>query len=451
MEKMRRRMLIVEDEETLRESLQRLFGKNGFDADVAASAEEAFEAARAGVYDVIITDIILPGIDGVEMISRLREQVPDQVFIVITAYASLETALKALRAGAYDYITKPIIHEEIKRVVENALRQKSLQMENVLLKKQIRGRLPEGIIGESAAIKEITGKIAKIAEARSSVLILGETGTGKELVARAIHFGSSRAERPFVTINCGAIPETLLESELFGHVKGAFTGAVSAKKGLLETAGGGTVFLDEIGDMGLGLQSKLLRVLEDQEIRPVGGTHSLRVDLRFITATNKDIEKAAWEGRFREDLLYRINVITIKVPPLRQRREDIKPLAKHFAERFSGEIGKRVRRITDEALSIFENYDWPGNVRELQNIIERSLLLSGTDELGVECLPDNIRRGGSVLESAVNSGCSIEEYTRQFIIHYQQTHTEQSMANMLGITRKSLWEKRKRWRLLRPE
>ena len=444
-------MLIVEDEETLRGSLRRLFVKNGFDTDTAGSAEEAFEAAKSGMYDVIITDIILPGMDGVEMISRLREQVADQIFIVMTAYASLETALKALRAGAYDYITKPVIHEEIKRVVENALRQKTLQMENLLLKKQIRNRDPDGIIGESAQIKAITGKIAKIAGARSSVLILGETGTGKELVARAIHFGSSRGERPFIPINCGAIPENLLESELFGHVKGAFTGAVSAKKGLLEVADGGTVFLDEIGDMGLGLQSKLLRALEDQEIRPVGGTHSLRVDLRFITATNKDIERAAREGHFREDLLYRINVITIKMPPLRQRREDIKPLARYFMERLSDDIGKRVKSITPEALSILENYDWPGNVRELQNIIERSLLLADSDVIGPECLPDNIWRDEPVLEGSVTSGQSIEDYTRQFILHYQQSHTEQSIAGMLGITRKSLWEKRKRWGLSRPE
>ncbi len=219
----------------------------------------------------------------------------------------------------------------------------------------------------------------------------------------------------------------------------------------MEVADGGTVFLDEIGDMGLGLQSKLLRVLEDQEIRPVGGTHSLRVDLRFVTATNKDIERAAREGHFREDLLYRINVITIKVPPLRQRREDIKPLALYFMERLADDIGKRVKSITPEALSILENYDWPGNVRELQNIIERSLLLADSDVIGPECLPDNIRRNGSVLEGSVTSGQSIEDYTRQFIIHYQQSHTEQSIADMLGITRKSLWEKRKRWGLSRPE
>lgn len=448
---MTRKMLIVEDEETLRESLKRLFVKNGFDADTAGSAEEAFELAKSGVYDVIITDIILPGMDGVEMISRLRDQVADQIFIVITAYASLESALKALRAGAYDYITKPVIHEEIKRVVENALRQKALQMENLLLKRQIRKRDPDGIIGESSAMNAIKSRVAKVAQARSSVLILGETGTGKELVARAIHFGSPRAESPFIPINCGAIPENLLESELFGHVRGAFTGAVSSKKGLFEIAGGGTVFLDEIGDMGLGLQSKLLRVLEDQEIRPVGGTHTIRADVRFITATNKDVESAAREGRFREDLFYRINVFTIKVPPLRERREDIRPLAGYFIERFSHELGKRVKGISADALALLEGYDWPGNVRELQNIIERSLLLADSDVIGVDCLPDNIRRSCSINDESVSGGCSIEDYTKQFILRFQHTHTEQSIADMLGITRKSLWEKRKRWGLSRSD
>ncbi len=341
--------------------------------------------------------------------------------------------------------------EEIKRVVENSLRQKALQTENIFLKKQMRKGSPEGIIGESAAIKGLKSEVAKVAGARSNVLILGETGTGKELVARAIHSGSSRAEGPFIPINCGAIPENLLESELFGHVKGAFTGAVSAKKGLFEIADGGTVFLDEIGDMGLGLQSKLLRVLEDQQVRPVGGTHALQVDLRFITATNKDVESAARDGSFREDLLYRINVITIKVPHLRQRREDIKPLAMYFIEKYSGELGKHVKGISPDALASLEKYDWPGNVRELQNIIERSLLLAEGDIINLDCLPNNIRHSDSLLDEAADRGFSIEDYTKRFILQYQHTHTEQSIAEMLGITRKSLWEKRKRWGISRPD
>ncbi|MDA8169529.1 MAG: sigma-54 dependent transcriptional regulator [Nitrospiraceae bacterium] len=447
---MPRRMLIVEDEETLRESLKRLFTKEEFEVETADSAEKGLKLSGLNLYDVIISDIILPGIDGIEMISRIREQTPDQIFIVITAYASLETALKALRAGAYDYVMKPIIHEEIKQIVRNALRQKSLQMENVLLKRQMQRQYDfSRIVGESASMKKIMEEIRKISDARSNVLVLGETGTGKELIARAIHFNSARAEKPFIPINCSAIPENLLESELFGHVKGAFTGAVSSKKGLFEIANGGTVFLDEIGDLGVGLQSKLLRVLEDQEIRPVGGTQSMKTDLRFITATNRDIENAVREEKFREDLLYRINVITIKIPPLRERREDIEPLAMHFVRKYAEDLGKDVRGLEESALQCLKKYNWPGNVRELQNIIERSLLIVEDGPIREDHLPENLKKEDPFFSGALDNRLSIEEYTKEFIKKYQDRFTEQAMADMLGITRKALWEKRKRWGMSR--
>jgi DNA-binding NtrC family response regulator len=447
---MAERLLIIEDEETLNASLKRIFLKEGYDANSARSAEEALKILDEQSYDLIITDIILPGINGIELLRNIKEKFPEQLVIIMTAYGSLETAVEALRGGAYDYVIKPIIHEEIKQIVKNALNQRALQRENVLLKKQIERQYDFGrIIGESGAIQKIIGEVKKIADARSNILLLGETGTGKELIARAIHFNGSRAGRPFIPINCSAIPENLLESELFGHVKGAFTGAVSSKKGLFEEANGGTVFLDEIGDLSTGLQSKLLRVLEDQEIRPVGGTQSARVDLRFISATNIEIESAVKNGRFREDLFYRINVITLTLPPLRERKEDVALLARHFIGKYSAELGKGIKDMETKALDILIKYQWPGNIRELQNIIERAVLIADGDLIKIEHLPDSMKNDKAVVKSGLAEKLSIEDYTKYFILRYQEDHTEQQLADMLGITRKSLWEKRKRWGLTR--
>lgn len=447
---MSERILIIEDEETLRASLKRVFLRDGYEVETADNAELALEILDKSIYDIVITDIILPGINGIELLKKIKEKFPEQIVIIITAYASLETAVEALRAGAYDYIIKPIIHEEIKQIVKNALKQKALQAENIFLKKQIERQYDfSKIIGESYAMQKIIHEVKKIADARSNVLLLGETGTGKELIARAIHFNSSRADKPFIPINCSAIPENLLESELFGHVKGAFTGAITSKKGLFEEANGGTVFLDEIGDLSIGLQSKLLRVLEDQEIRPVGGTQSIKVDIRFISATNKNIEDAVKQGNFREDLFYRINVITIKLPPLRERKEDIELLVKYFVQRYSSELGKSVTDITKEALERLKAYHWPGNIRELQNIIERAILIAEDGLIKAEHLPDGIKTGNSFMYSAINDKLSIEDYTKKFIQRYQNEFNEQQLADMLGITRKSLWEKRKRWGITR--
>jgi DNA-binding NtrC family response regulator len=443
---MAERMLIVEDEETLAESLKRVLSKDGYEVDVVNSAEAALKKIEEAAYDLVITDITLPGINGIELLRRIREKFPEQIVIITTAYASIETAVGALRGGAYDYVIKPIIHEEIKRIVRNALRERSLVAENVILRKQIGERYDfEKIVGESKEITSVIAEVKKIANSRSNVLLLGETGTGKELVARAIHFNSARQDKPFVPINCSAIPENLLESELFGHVKGAFTGAMGSKRGLFEEANGGTVFLDEIGDLSQQLQAKLLRVMDDHEIRPVGGIQSRKVDIRFIAATNIDIVKAVHEGLFREDLYYRINVVSIKLPPLRERKQDIMTLATHFLEKYSHEIGKPVRFIDQEARGLLTEYSWPGNVRELQNIVERGVLITESNTIFPEHLPEGLRKGDTFLEEAFDSALSIEDYTRQFILRYQTGHTEQELAGMLGITRKSLWEKRKRW------
>jgi DNA-binding NtrC family response regulator len=443
---MSKSILIVEDEETLRESIKRIFTKEGFSVDAAESAELGLGLLEGNTYDVIISDIILPGMDGIEMLAKVREQIPDQIFIVVTAYASLDTSVKALRAGAYDYIMKPIIHEEIKQIVRNALRQKSLQSENVLLKREIGKDYDfSSIIGESQALKTILNEVRKITDTKSSVLLLGETGTGKELFARVIHHNSSRREMPFVPINCSAIPENLLETELFGHVRGAFTGAVASKKGILEEAEGGTVFLDEIGDMSLALQAKLLRVIEDQVIRPVGGTKGNKVDIRFITATNKELRAAVRQATFREDLYYRINVITLQIPPLRDRKEDILSLSRYYLEKYSYEMGKQAKEIAPEAMEIMMSYEWAGNVRELQNVIERAILISDGNVIGPEHLPVGVRPAASFPDLVFQKKLSIEDYTKAFIQKYQAEFNEQQLAEMLGITRKSLWEKRKKW------
>ncbi|MBI5142482.1 MAG: sigma-54-dependent Fis family transcriptional regulator [Nitrospirae bacterium] len=443
-------LLIVEDEETLRGSLTRVLQREGYSVDGVPSAEAAIQALAENVYDLMITDIILPGMSGMELLRKAKEFAPDLTTIVMTAYASTETAVEALRSGAYDYIMKPIIHEEIKKIVSNALTQKALVAENAVLRRQIDRKFNfDRVIGESVAIKSVLGEIAKIADTRSNVLITGETGTGKELLARAVHYGSRRRNNPFIPINCSAIPEHLLESELFGHARGAFTSAFTSKKGLFEEADGGSIFLDEIGELHPNMQAKLLRVLEDQEIRPVGSTQSRKVDVRIISATNRDIEQAVEVGDFREDLYYRINVITVTLPPLRERNGDVVTLAEFFLQRFGAEVGRGVKTLSDEARRALSAYNWPGNVRELQNVIERAVLISDSDTIMPEHLPRWTSRKDPFMGAQVRKQLSIEDYTRAFIMEYQDSFSEQQIADMLGITRKTLWEKRKKWDLRR--
>ncbi|RME64987.1 MAG: sigma-54-dependent Fis family transcriptional regulator, partial [Nitrospirae bacterium] len=443
-------ILIVEDEDTLRESLRRVFEREGYAVDVASTAEQALELYDETIHDVILADIILPEMDGLEMLSLIKKRAPEQIFILMTAYASVETAIRALREGAYDYIMKPIIHEEIKRVVRNALYQRGLTRENIRLKKEVQ-RVYDigGIVGKSSEINAVIEQVKKVAPTNSTVLFLGETGTGKELFARALHQLSPRSEGPFVAINCSSIPEHLLESELFGHTRGAFTGAVAPKKGLLEEADGGTVFLDEIGDMPVHIQAKLLRVIEDREVRPLGSTKAKTVDLRFVLATHRNLPELVKEGKFREDLYYRINVLTIDIPPLRQRKDDIEPLVEHFIRKYAEEFGKSITGISPEARALLLNYHWPGNVRELKNVVERAVLLCEGSIIQPEHLPENMKERGSFVEDALSKGLSIEEYTKAFIMKYQDIYTEQELADKLGITRKTLWEKRKKWGIKR--
>jgi DNA-binding NtrC family response regulator len=450
---MAERLLIVEDETTLCESLKRVLGREGYEVDAVGTAEEGLARLDEAAYDALITDIILPGMDGIELMERARPRFADQVTIVMTAYATLDTAVRALRAGAYDYVIKPVIHEELRRVLRNGLLERSLRTENQLLARQIQERYDfERVVGESAPMRAILDEVAQVADSRSNVLLLGETGTGKELVARAIHARSARRDKPFVPINCSAIPADLIESELFGYQRGAFTGAVGAKRGLFEEADGGTVFLDEIGELSHHLQSKLLRVIDDREIRPLGAVQSRLVDIRFVAATNVDVRHGVSSGIFREDLYYRLSVVTLGLPPLRERTGDVPLLARHFLEKFAHEFGRPVGAIDAEALRILEACPWPGNVRELRNVVERAVLLADGPTLLPEHLPSTVR-GEPAAKAAPRGGIAawvpIEEYTRRVILEHQGSRSEQEIADMLGVSRKCLWEKRRRWNLPR--
>lgn len=443
---MSERLLIVEDEDTLREGLERIFLSDGYEVDSVKSAEVALKALDDTFYDLIIADIILPGMSGIELLSKARERDIEQLVIITTGFPSLETAVDALRAGAYDYLVKPIIYEELKRVVKNAFKEKARIIETLILKKKMDETYDfEKIIGDSVEIKTLIDDVKKIADSKSNVLLLGETGTGKELFARAIHYNSLRRDKKFIAINCSAIPENLIESELFGYAKGAFTGATAVKRGLFEEADGGTFFLDEIGELSQPLQAKLLRVIDDREIRPLGGVHSRKVDIRFITATNRDVAALVKEGAFREDLYYRINVVTLKLPPLRERKDDILALARHFLAKYAYDIGKNVKFIAEDAVKLLKDYSWPGNVREMQNIIERAVLIADKDTIYPEHLPEGIKTAESFMSEALDKALSIEAYTKGFILRHQSNISEQKLADMLGITRKALWEKRKRW------
>lgn len=439
-------LLIVEDEDTLRESLQRLFVRDGYMVDTAATGEEGFSLASENTYDVIISDIILPGIDGIEMLSRINSENPGQIFIVTTAYASLDTAVRALRIGAYDYVMKPIMHEEIKRIVRNAIRQRRLENENHILKRQVESGYDfNQIIGSDGSLGAVYAEAEQVANSRSCVLILGETGTGKELFSRLIHDKSARRDMPFVPINCSAIPEPLLESELFGHVKGAFTSASANKSGLFTEADGGTVFLDEIGDMPQSVQVKLLRVIEDKEIRPIGSIKTRKVDLRFIAATNRDLKSAVAEGTFREDLYYRINAIILNLPPLRERADDLPGLILHYLDMYAREYAKGPKTLSEEAMAALCAYQWPGNIREIQNVLERAVLVSTSAEITSAHLPEGFLQSGDISEESAARQLSIEDYTRNFIARHEGSMSEKDLAEKLGITRKTLWEKRKRW------
>jgi len=387
------KILVVDDDQGMREFLEIMLSREGYRVVVAATAEKAWERCRKERFDLVITDLKMPGADGIDFIKGMKEISPETLVILITAYASGETALRAMREGAYDYIEKGFDSEELKATIRNALAKKGIRKEDALFIKGVQDALCFGkIIGKSEEILKVYSVIKKVAATNANVLILGESGTGKELVAEAIHENSDRKDMPFVVINCGGIPENLLESELFGYMKGSFTGAYSDKPGLFEVARGGSIFLDEIAELPSTLQVKLLRVVQEKTFRRIGGAEDIKVDMRIISATNKNLEKSVKEGTFREDLYYRLNVVPILIPPLRKRKEDIPLLTRYFIEKYSREFGKEINTISTYALELLLEYQFPGNIRELENIIERSIVLEQSNII----LPENLVLAGSM-------------------------------------------------------
>ena len=442
-------LLVVDDEEVMRESLAAWLREDGYTADTASSGREAVEKARAKEYAIYFVDLKMPGgMDGIETLMEIRRLQPEASIIVITAYATVDTAITAMKEGAQEYVVKPCNPQEISLLVSRIIKVKNLQRENAVLRRKLARQYRfHDLVSKSPRMLEIFDLVKEIASMKSTVLVQGESGTGKELIARAIHFSGDRAPRPFVGVSCGALAETLLESELFGHEKGSFTGASERRKGKFEQADGGTLFLDEIGDISAKLQVDLLRVLQERRFYRVGGSEEIPVDVRVIAATNRDLEAAVREGRFRDDLFYRLNVIAVRIPPLRERREDVPLLARTFLERLSHELGKEVTDLTDGALSLLMDHDWPGNVRELENAVERAIVTCRSHVLSEESFAF-LRRptaepaaGASAFQ--VPPGLTLEELEKHGVVAALERAggNVKEAAASLGIDRSTLYEK----------
>ncbi len=429
------RILIVDDEPLIRQSLAGVLEDEGYQTHAIATGEECFPEISRNGYDLILLDVWLPGMDGLETLARLQE-IPfgsRPVVVIISGHGTIETAVKATKLGAFDFLEKPLTIEKVTVVVKNALQQRKLELEVERLKEE--GRRELQIIGESVPMKALRQQLALMAATNGRVLIYGESGSGKELVAHAIHNSSARGTEAFVEVNCAAIPEDLIESELFGHERGAFTGAVTQKKGKLEVADGGTVFLDEIGELSPLLQAKLLRVLQEREMERVGGTKTIRLNIRVLAATNRDLDQAAQKGEFRRDLFYRLNVVSLKAPALRERPEDTLPLAEHFARKYSAECGRKIVGLAPEARAYLQSYAWPGNVRELENAIERAVVLGSADMVLAEDLPENIRESRPAAVSASMYEEAVEAAKRQVVLQAfdQVNHDHEQAAKILGL------------------
>jgi two-component system nitrogen regulation response regulator NtrX len=452
------RILIVDDEPGVRAALAGVLADEGYVVDAVESGEACLERAVQSPWDVILLDVWLPGIDGLVTLARLRERRVDSEVVIISGHGSIESAVRAIKTGAFDFVEKPLSLEKTIHVVRNALRQRRLEAENQALRARVRRTLT--MVGESYAMRQLREQVAMAAPTNGRVLIYGENGTGKELVARTVHSLSRRRTGPFVEVNCAAIPEELIESELFGHVRGSFTGAVADRRGKFEVADGGTIFLDEVGDMSLKTQAKVLRVLQEQVVEPVGGRSGVRIDVRVLAATNKDLPAEIRAGRFREDLYFRLNVIPIFVPPLRDRREDIPLLADHFMVEFAREYGRRVKTLEPSATSGLQAYGWPGNVRELKNVIERLIIMVPGDTIAARDLLFLERAGiaGSAAsaEAALPGTLSLHEarhnFEREYILRVladQQGNISRT-ADLLGVERSNLYRKMRSLGILGP-
>jgi DNA-binding NtrC family response regulator len=445
------RLLVVEDEPLMRSIIVQLARSEGYEVMDAPAAEIALQIFEKEKIDLAILDLNLTsGGSGLDLLRKMRELDPEVMGIIVTAYASVESAVEALHQGAYDYITKPFANDHLKKVMRNALEGKALFRENRFLRQELREKYRfESIIGKSDSIEKVFRVMEKVARTDSSVLITGESGTGKELVARAIHFSSERANNRFLPINCGALPENLLESELFGYKRGAFTGAGQDKVGLLKAADKGTILLDEIGELPLALQVKLLRALQEREAYPLGANDPVAFDVRVLCATNRNLESEVKAGRFREELLYRINVININLPGLRERRDDIPLLANHFLRKYEKSLSRTGMRFSKGAMRLLINYAWPGNVRELENTVERAAILAETDVIHSHDLPDKLRSTSPVMASIENTGLTLEELEREHIkrVLEKVEHDKVKAAQVLGIHLSTLYRKVQRYRL----
>ncbi|MGH9464256.1 MAG: sigma-54-dependent transcriptional regulator [Thermoanaerobaculia bacterium] len=447
-------LLIIDDEDVLQDVLTTLLSRAGYHTLSARTGEEGLQILRREDIDLVLLDLMLPGMPGQDVLRQIRREDPDQIVVVITAFSSVESAIAAMRDGAYDYIPKPFKNDEVLITVDKGLEQRRLAHENRALREQLQQRYAfDNIIGKSKPMLDVFALIRLAAPSKSNILILGESGTGKELVAKAIHHHSLRAEGPFVTVNSGSMPADLLESNLFGHVRGAFTGAVAAKKGLFELANSGSIFFDEIGNIPLDTQAKLLRVIQEKEFMRLGGVETLTADVRIIAATNADLERTVTHGGFREDLYYRLNVITVHLPPLRERPEDIPLLARHFLAHYADENHKEIAGISPEAMALLMDYPWPGNVRELENVVERAVVLSTGSALDVELLSPAVRRRNGMPLSAdplPANGLSLRDtvaaYERRLIIQALQATggVQKKAAELLQVKPTTLHEMMKR-------
>ncbi len=440
-------ILVVDDEPLQREILRTILTDEGHTVYEASSAEEAVPIISEKSPHIVLTDLKMGGMSGVDLIDKtnsLSLEAPPS-FIIMTAFGTISSAVEAIKKGAFDYLTKPLDKDSLLLKINQAIERSELLRENLRLRNTLYQRFRiEGVVGESGAMEEVLRMVKKVAPTNATVLILGESGTGKELIARSLHFSSPRKSRPFTPINCASIPENLLESELFGYEPGAFTGATSRKKGLIETTDGGTLFLDEIGDMPAQLQAKILRVLQDGEVRRLGGKESFRVDLRVVAATHQDLEKLIEEGRFREDLYYRLRVVTIKVPPLRERREDIPVLANHFLRKYSAEFGKRIEGIRKKAMDLLTSYHWPGNIRQLEAVIERAVIMADGKEIGPEEIKDELpmkKQRGSLEIEIPDGGIVFEELEKDLMVKAMEkaNNVAKRAAELLGMSYKTFW------------
>lgn len=444
---MSERILIVEDEETLRNTLSGVLGEEGYEVVAKEDGASAIAIIRKENFDLVITDLKMPGMDGIELLQKVMDMCPQTFVILMTAYGTVETAVEAMQKGAYDYIMKPFLFEDVLNKLKRLFQYRRVALENQLLRQELEERYDfHNIIGESQEMQSVIELVKKVAPTKSTVLISGESGTGKELIARAIHYNSPRKAEGYIPITCSAIPENLLESELFGHKKGAFTGADREKKGLFEVAQEGTILLDEIGDMPQTLQAKLLRAIEEKEILPLGGTKPIQVDVRIIAATNKDLSKEAEKGNFREDLYYRLNVVGIQLPPLRERRDDIPLLVRHFIQKLNKELKKNFRGVDNDGMRALLNAPWKGNVRELENVIERAMILGEGEFITLADLPGGIEigeRSDSGGSTTGNLGEILRETEKRHIqrVLKETNGDKQKAAKTLGLSLSSLYRK----------